>query len=317
MKDEEQSPGASYSRDALFLSLSGIFLTSLVLGNVIGTTKFVTIFSVELSDWMVDMVPPLIRDNSTYTMSVPVGVVAYPFTFLATDLLSELYGRKKAQLVVWVGFWMNVFMLFLMTVNHWLPNTGGVSGGLELFDGVYEFMIGNTIASMIAYLMAQFIDVHLFHLWKRLTRGRLLWVRNNGSTLVSQFVDTFAVITITHFYASPLPGVPITDPWPTLWVYIGSGYAFKFAAALVDTPIIYGAVALLPVETLDLPPVRVAVLAVVVVIERHVEPDRPVRPLDGDASDVRLAQVEFLGGRSRGSPGIGRPGSGRRRGGVR
>lgn len=60
-------------------------------------------------------------------MSVPVGV-----TFLATDLISELYG-KKAQLVVWIGFRMNIFMLFLMTTNHWLPNRGGVSGGLALF----------------------------------------------------------------------------------------------------------------------------------------------------------------------------------------
>lgn len=112
MENEQNPPKATYKRDALFLSLAGIFLTSLVLGNVIGTTKFVTIFSVELSDWMQELVPELIRDNSIYAMSVPVGVIAYPFTFLATDLISELYGRKKAQLVVWVGFWMNVFMLF-------------------------------------------------------------------------------------------------------------------------------------------------------------------------------------------------------------
>lgn len=64
-------------------------------------------------------------------MNVPVGVLAYPVTFLATDLISELFGRKKAQLVVWVGFVMNFFMLLVMSVGHWLPNTGGVSGGLH------------------------------------------------------------------------------------------------------------------------------------------------------------------------------------------
>ncbi|MEX0609588.1 MAG: VUT family protein [Balneolaceae bacterium] len=101
--------------DILFLSLAGIFLTSLVLGNVIGTTKFVTLFEVQLFDWLLAITPELIRDQNVYAMSVPVGVLAYPFTFLATDLISELYGRKKAQLVVWVGFFMNVFMLFLMS----------------------------------------------------------------------------------------------------------------------------------------------------------------------------------------------------------
>jgi uncharacterized integral membrane protein (TIGR00697 family) len=77
--------------------------------------------------------------------------------------------------------------------------------------------------------------VYLFHFWKRLTRGRHLWLRNNGSTLVSQFVDTFCVITITHFWAAGIPvdsGEPI---WPQLWVFIASGYGFKVAVALVDT----------------------------------------------------------------------------------
>lgn len=235
--DKEQSAlGATYRRDALFLSLAGIFLTSLVLGNVIGTTKFVTIFSVELNDWMLAIVPELIRNDSIYTMSVPVGVIAYPFTFLATDLLSELYGRKKAQLVVWVGFWMNVFMLFLMTVNHWLPNTGGVSGGLQLFKGIYEFMIGNTIASMVAYLVAQTVDVRLFHFWKDLTDGKHLWLRNNASTTVSQLVDSTAILTIL-FVAGNL-GQEV-DTIGKLVILILNSYLFKFFFALFDTPLCY------------------------------------------------------------------------------
>lgn len=153
----------NHKRDALFLTLAGIFLTSLVLGNVIGTTKFVTIFSLNLPNWMLAITPELVRDGSVYSMIVPAGLIAYPFTFLATDLISELFGRKKAQLVVWIGFAMNCFMLMLMTINFHLPNASGVSGGLQLFDGVYEFMVGNVIASMIAYLIAQSVDVRLFH----------------------------------------------------------------------------------------------------------------------------------------------------------
>lgn len=236
MDGESSKPVATYKRDALFLSLAGIFLTSLVLGNVIGTTKFVTLFSVELAGWMQAVVPELVRENEIYTMSVPVGVIAYPFTFLATDLLSELYGRKKAQLVVWVGFWMNVFMLLLMSVNHWLPNTGGVSGGLDLFEGVYEFMIGNTIASMIAYLIAQTVDVRLFHFWKRLTRGKHLWLRNNASTTISQLVDSTAILTIL-FLAGNL-GQEI-DTVGKLIILILNSYLFKFFFALFDTPLCY------------------------------------------------------------------------------
>lgn len=236
MERENSEPIATYKRDALFLSLAGIFLTSLVLGNVIGTTKFVTIFSVELSDWMLAFVPDLIRQQSIYTMSVPVGVIAYPFTFLATDLISELYGRKKAQLVVWVGFWMNVFMLFLMTVNHWLPNTGGVSGGLQLFEGVYEFMIGNTIASMIAYLIAQTVDVRLFHFWKDFTNGKHLWLRNNASTTVSQLVDSTAILSI--LYVAGNLGQEV-DTIGKLIILIFNSYLFKFFFALFDTPLCY------------------------------------------------------------------------------
>lgn len=93
-----------HKRDILFLSLVGVFITSLVLGNIIGTTKFVTIFSFTMPAWLQSITPSLVLDGSLYTMSIPVGLLAYPFTFLATDMISELFGRKKAQLVVWIGF---------------------------------------------------------------------------------------------------------------------------------------------------------------------------------------------------------------------
>ena len=232
----------NHRRDALFLTLSGIFLTSLVLGNVIGTTKFVTIFSLELPAWLEAITPELVRSGSTYTMSVPAGVIAYPFTFLATDLISELFGRKRAQMLVWVGFGMNVFMLLLMSINHWLPNSAGVSGGLDLFEGVYQFMVGNTIASMIAYLIAQSVDVRLYHFWKRLTKGKHLWLRNNASTTVSQLVDSTAIITI--LYLAGNLGDAINNVGAVIILILNS-YLFKFFFALFDTPLMYLGVRLL------------------------------------------------------------------------
>ena len=131
-------------KEKLFLFLSSIFLTSLVVGNIIGTTKFVNVFS----------------------LTVPAGTLAYPFTFLATDLICELYGKKRAQVLVWIGFAMNFFMLGLMMLGHYLKDASGISGATSTFESVYSFMIGNVIASMFAYLVAQSVDVRLFHFWK-------------------------------------------------------------------------------------------------------------------------------------------------------
>ena len=88
---------------------------------------------------------------------------------------------------------------------------------------------------MAAYLTAQLVDVQIFHFWKRLTGGRHLWLRNNGSTLVSQFVDTFVVTTFAHFYLGALPLEAGRAVWPQLWVFIGTAYVFKLLVALVDT----------------------------------------------------------------------------------
>lgn len=231
-----KSGSDSGKRDMLFLVLAGIFLTSLVLGNVIGTTKFVTVFSWNLPGWLAAITPDQVLNNGKYTMAVPAGVIAYPFTFLATDLISELFGRKKSQMVVWVGFFMNIFMLIIMTANHWLPDATGISGGLTTFERVYEFMIGNTLASMFAYLTAQSIDVSLFHFWKRLTKGKHLWLRNNGSTMVSQMVDSIAILTILYLAGNLGSSINTVG---ALIVLIINSYVFKFFFALADTPFFY------------------------------------------------------------------------------
>ena len=201
-------------KDKLYLFLAGIFLTALVLGNVIGITKFVQVFS----------------------LSVPAGVLAYPFTFLATDLICELYGKQKARTMVWVGFAMNIFMLGLMTLGHFLPDARGVSGATSSFEEVYGFMVGGVVASMIAYLIAQMVDVHLFHFWKRLTKGKHLWLRNNFSTTVSQLVDTISILTILFFMGKLGTNI---QTFEDLSILIFHSYLFKFFFALFDTPLFY------------------------------------------------------------------------------
>ena len=232
-----QSP--SIKRDLLFLGLSSVFITALVMGNIIGTTKFIQLLDVQLPEWLLPLVPELVRQGERYSMAIPAGLLAFPVTFLVTDLMSELFGRKKAQLLVIIGFFVNLFMLLVMTLNFYLPDASGVSGGAVLFDGVYGFMVGNTLGSMIAYLVAQTVDVQLFHFWKRLTKGRHLWLRNNASTMVSQLVDSTAILSILYFTGNL--GDAVTG-LAALAILIFNSYLFKFVSALIDTPLCYAAV---------------------------------------------------------------------------
>jgi len=225
-------------RDHFYLLLSALFLTSLVMGNIIGTTKFVNLFSITIADWFKIFVPDLVINNGVYTMSVPVGILVYPITFLATDLLSELYGKEKTQRVVWMGFFMNIFLIAAMSLSHFLPDSTGISGATSTFESVYQFMIGNTLASMFAYLTAQSIDVKLFHFWKKLTKGKHLWLRNNGSTMVSQLVDSTAILSILYFAGNLGDAV---NSIGALTILIINSYLFKFLFALLDTPIFYWA----------------------------------------------------------------------------
>jgi len=175
---------------------------------------------------------------------VAVGVLPYPITFLCTDFISELYGRRRANFVVLLGLLLNLWVVLVLWVGGLLPGFSELDPAtgmppLEASDWAFfrirQLTFGAVAASMIAYLAAQFCDVYLFHFWKRLTGGRHLWLRNNGSTLVSQVVDTTAVILITHFYAHALPIRESAPLWPQLGTFIATGYSFKLMAALLDT----------------------------------------------------------------------------------
>ena len=216
-------------REVVFLILSGLFLGTLGMLNILGISRFVNIFT-----W------------HDFAITVAVGALPYPLTFLCTDLISELYGRTRANQVVWVGLLLNLWVVFIVWLGGALPGfetvdsiTGELvrdaAGRVPVFFEIRNLTFGTVTASMVAYLTAQFVDVQLFHFWKELTQGKYLWLRNNGSTLLSQLVDTSAVILITHFFAGVLPIDPAQDLWPQLLLFIGYGYVFKLVAALLDT----------------------------------------------------------------------------------
>jgi len=220
-------------RERVFLVLAGVFLGTLAMLNILGITRFIHLF-----------------DLGGITFAVAVGVLPYPITFLCTDLISEFYGRSRANFLVWVGFALNCWLLFILWLGGALPGfealdpaSGEIArdaaGRMPVFFEIQALTFGAVAASMLAYLTAQFVDVHVFHMWKRLTKGKHLWLRNNGSTLVSQLVDTVAVILITHFYARALPIDSARELWPQLTMFIFAGYTFKAVVALADTALVY------------------------------------------------------------------------------
>jgi uncharacterized integral membrane protein (TIGR00697 family) len=226
-------------REGLFLLFAGLFLGTLAMLNILGITRFIKLFEITNDQGNAVTVGgvPLI-------FAVAIGVLPYPMTFLCTDFISELYGRRRANLVVWIGLILNLWVVFILWVGGLLPGFEAHENGemirdaadrLPVFYEVRSLAFGAVTASMIAYLVAQLVDVEVFHFWKRLTRGKHLWLRNNGSTLVSQLVDTTAVILITHYYAHALP---ISEDHPVLgqlMMFIVTGYAFKLVMALLDT----------------------------------------------------------------------------------
>ena len=135
--------------------------------------------------------------------------------------------------MVLVGLLLNGWVLLILWLGGVLPAMDGSDD--STFRTIQQLSFGSIGASMVAYLSAQFVDVRLFHFWKRLTKGKALWLRNNGSTLVSQLVDTSAVVLISHYGAHVLPVQPERPVLPQLISFIGSGYLFKVLAALTDT----------------------------------------------------------------------------------
>ena len=238
MNSDTTSIDFAWRRQTVFLVLSGFFLGTLAFLNVVGISRFL-----DLSFEIFGVSVPL---------AIAVGVLPYPITFLCTDLISELFGEKKAREMVWIGLILNLWVLLILWLGSVMPGFETVdpqtglpvldeAGRLPVFFEVTHLAFGAVAASMIAYLLAQLCDVRLFHFLKRLTGGKHLWLRNTASTSVSQVVDTTAVILVTHFYAGALPINENESLWPQLLVFIAGGYLFKFLVALLDTPIVYGA----------------------------------------------------------------------------
>ncbi len=202
----------------IYLYLAGLFITSLVVSNLI-FQKFFYWYPIDIE----------ILDNKLFELSV--GILPYPITFLITDLISEIYGKKKANDVVITGIFASFFSITILLISEAVPAIENSPISDEEFKKVFSVSSIAVFASMLAYLIAQLVDIRIYHFWKKLTKGKLLWLRNNFSTFSSQFIDSSLVIGLLCFFN--------ILSWDLFWGLVLSAFIFKVLVALFDTPFLY------------------------------------------------------------------------------
>jgi len=202
----------------IYLLLGALFITSLVVSNLIFQKFFY---------WY----PLDIEIFGSKLFEISVGILPYPITFLITDLISEIYGKKRANDIVIVGIFASLFSLLIIFMASHVPSTSWSYVDDKLFNTVFGNSSIAVFASMLTYLFAQFVDIQIYHFWKRLTKGKHLWLRNNFSTWFSQFVDTFTIVLLLCSFG-------IID-WANFKGLLISGFLFKVLIAVLDTPFLY------------------------------------------------------------------------------
>ncbi|AFK17923.1 VUT family protein [Haloferax mediterranei ATCC 33500] len=174
---------------------------------------------------------------------MPGAALAYAFTFFASDCYSELYGRRAAQVMVNVGFAMNFILLGLVWSTIAAPAANPEFAGM--FTKVLSSGTNIIAGSLAAYLVSQNWDVIVFHSIREMTDGAFLWLRNIASTATSQAFDTVIFVGVAFYIAPKVFGIGQALPQNVLIGLIAGQYLLKLLIAVVDTPFVYGTVALL------------------------------------------------------------------------
>ena len=203
----------------VYLYLGAMFITSLVVSNLIFQKFFYWNPFGEVSVLGANL------------FEVSVGILPYPITFLITDLIAEIFGKKKANQIVTAGIFASFFSMGIILLANHAPAIENSPVDDATFSSVFALSPIAVLASMLAYLFAQYVDIAIYHFWKRLTKGKHLWIRNNFSTFLSQFIDTFTVVGLLCIFK--------VLPWSMFYGLVISGFLFKVFIAVLDTPFLY------------------------------------------------------------------------------
>ena len=196
--------------DKKILLLQILFVTSLLLANTVGI-KIIQIGPVNAS----------------------FGIWLFPLTFLITDVLAEVKGKKFVANLIWSTAIALIFSFIFIQISIWVEPAGRFAETNPAFVTVFKSSARIIIASLIAFVISQFHDIWAFEFWKKKTKGKHLWLRNNLSTVVSQFIDTTIFIFIAFNQMTP------RFDFAFMWQLILPYYALKIILALIDTPFVY------------------------------------------------------------------------------
>lgn len=233
MTDKAQEPHALTAPQRLYIWLTLITTTCLLVANAIG----VKLFQFQLPfHW-----PGFMGGHST--LEHTCGMLTFPITFLITDLMNEYYGQRATRRAIYASFTMAMIAFVAFQVAEAMPHWNvGFNIKSEAFTAVFSSASVMYLASMAAYVVGSLSDIFLFGVIKRFTGGKLVWLRSTGSTIISQAIDSFIVTWIAFSLSRQLfPGPGQPDPMPMNDVIktAATGYTLKFLIAIGLTPAIY------------------------------------------------------------------------------
>ena len=196
-------------KDTVYIILAGIFITNAIVAELTGG-KLIDVFGVPMS----------------------IGILPWPVVFVTTDLINEYFGEKGVKRLSLITAGLIAYTFFVLYFAIQIPSTGISSVTSEQFKSVFGQSQLIIVGSIAAFLVSQLIDVTIFHFVKKRTGNRMIWLRSTGSTVISQFFDSFIVLGIAFY----LPGIM---DFQTYIISGLTGYSVKLVIAILMTPMIY------------------------------------------------------------------------------
>jgi uncharacterized integral membrane protein (TIGR00697 family) len=228
----------------LFIFLGGFFIANAFIAEVIG----VKIFSLEKTLGIDPFAIPIF--GNTFSFDLTAGVLLWPVVFIMTDIINEYYGERGVKFLSYltVGLLAYAFLMYFLAIKlvpaDWWPGSRAEQGVPDMQAG-YAQIFGQGIAiilgSLIAFLIGQVVDVVIFHKIKKWSGEQYIWIRSTGSTVVSQFIDSFVVLFFAFYLYPKYISASNGKAWAfnvVMSICIGN-YIYKFIMAVVLTPVIY------------------------------------------------------------------------------
>lgn len=229
------TPSADFTTSQkVYVWLTGFFVACLIIADIVG----IKLFRIPLPFH----IPVPWSDSPITAIEHTCGMLTFPVTFILTDLLNDYYGKRGARRVTWIGLVMAAFVLCVMNLARLTPH---LDAPFNIDPNAFEAVFGSStimfVASLIAYTVGQLSDIFLFGVIKRLTRGRHIYLRATGSTIISQFIDSVVVAFFAWYFLPrlfPEPGETPADLDDALGIGL-TGYVLKFCLAIAVTPLVY------------------------------------------------------------------------------